>query len=119
MLVFLSVHLYPINVKTAGPIGPKFLWNLAWPQGRFMDNQIFKQFASIKIRFLKILKIQDIFLKIRDLFLFVFVLQENMFIIEIEDGREKPSRYIKWNDAQEKTRIVFVYFNALFTPEGT
>ena len=55
-----------------------------------MDNQIFKQFASIKIRFLKILKIQNIFLKIRDFFLFVFVLQENMFIIEIEDGCEAP-----------------------------
>ena len=24
----LSVRLYPINVKTAEPIGPKFLWNL-------------------------------------------------------------------------------------------
>ena len=37
------------------PIRPKFLWDLAWPQGMFLD---FQKFASKfdKIRFLKILK---------------------------------------------------------------
>ena len=40
--VCLFVCLYPINVKKAKPIGPKFLWDLAWPQGRFMNDQNFK-----------------------------------------------------------------------------
>ena len=36
----LSVHLYPINVKTAEPIGPTFCVEPhIWPKGRFMDAQ--------------------------------------------------------------------------------
>ena len=31
-LACLSVCFYPINVKTAEPIGPNFLWDLAWLQ---------------------------------------------------------------------------------------
>ena len=53
----LFVCLYPINVKTAKPIGPKFL--------RFMNDQNFKYLSSstlIFIKFLKILKIHEIFL---------------------------------------------------------
>ena len=38
----LSVCLYPINVKTAEPIGPKFVWDLKGPQGRFRNDQYFK-----------------------------------------------------------------------------
>ena len=44
--------------------------------------------ASIKILFLKILKIHDIFYKIFCLFLFYNVNKENMFTVEKEDGRE-------------------------------
>ena len=39
--VCLSVCLYPINAKTAEPIGPKFLWDITGPQGRFMNNKNF------------------------------------------------------------------------------
>ena len=52
-----------------------------------------KKIASYKIRFLKILKIHDIFHKIREffcLFLFYNVYIKNMFTIEIEDGSEAP-----------------------------
>jgi len=49
-----SVCLYQINVKTAKPIRPIFLLDLEWPQRRFMDDRIFKKFASTKIRFVKI-----------------------------------------------------------------
>ena len=55
-----------------------------------MDDQI-KKITSNKIRFLKILKIHAIFYiirKILGLFLFYNVHKDNMFTIEIEDGRE-------------------------------
>jgi len=43
----LSVGLYPINVKTAEPIGPKFLVGctdvITWPQGRFMNDKNLKK----------------------------------------------------------------------------
>ena len=33
-----SIYIYTLLVcLTAEPIGPKFLWDLTWPQGRFMD----------------------------------------------------------------------------------
>ena len=37
--VCLPVWLYPINVKTAEPIGPNFF---VGPQGRFMNDKNFK-----------------------------------------------------------------------------
>ena len=52
-----------------------------------------KKITSNKIRFLKILKIHVIFYiirKILGLFLFYNVHKDNMFTIEIEDGREAP-----------------------------
>ena len=58
--VCLSVRLYPINVKTAEPIGPNFLWDLMWPQGRFMDNRIFKNLPPSKF-FVKIREISVCF----------------------------------------------------------
>ena len=56
----LGVRLYPINVKTAEPIGPNFLWDLMWPQGRFMDNRIFKNLPPSKF-FVKIREISVCF----------------------------------------------------------
>ena len=39
-LACLSVCLYPINVKTAEPIMPKFfVGQYTWPQGRFTDDK--------------------------------------------------------------------------------
>ena len=47
----LPVCLYPINVKTAEPIWPRFCVNPHWPKGSFMENQNFKKIASVKISF--------------------------------------------------------------------
>ena len=89
---WVSVCLYPINVKTAEPIGPNFFVELAWPQGGFMNDQNFKYIClhqnSIFIKFLKILKIHEVFCENpRIIFvLFYDVHKENMFTNKIEDG---------------------------------
>ena len=61
-VVCLFVCLYPINVKTAEPIGPKFFVGHHVIPGKVYRWLNFQKFASIKIRFLKILKIHEIFL---------------------------------------------------------
>ena len=93
--VCLFVCLYPINVKTTEPIGLKFLWDLTEPQGRFMQikiSNICLHQNSIFIKFLKILKIHEIFCENpRIIFvLFYDVHKENMFTINLEDGHEAP-----------------------------
>ena len=50
LLVCLFVCLYPINVKTAEPIAPKFLWDFAKPQGSFVADLIFKKCTSNKMQ---------------------------------------------------------------------
>ena len=45
------VCLYPINVKTAGPIRPKLLVDLVCSQGRFINDQIFKNVLPSKFDF--------------------------------------------------------------------
>ena len=52
--------LYPINVKTAKPIGPIFLWDLAWLQGKVMDDQIFKNLPLTKFDFWKYLFMKNV-----------------------------------------------------------
>jgi len=49
---------------------------------------------SIFIKFFKILKIHEIFVKIRELFLFCFTMytKRTLFTINLEDGREAPSK---------------------------
>ena len=44
LLVYLSVRLYPINVKVAQPIGPKFVWDHKWPQNelQIFESEIFR-----------------------------------------------------------------------------
>jgi len=42
LLICLSVCLYPINVKRLNLSGQNFVWDLTWPQGRFMDDQNIK-----------------------------------------------------------------------------
>ena len=49
--VWVSACLYPINVKTAESIGPNFLLDLMGSQGRFMDDQIFKNLSVPKFDF--------------------------------------------------------------------
>ena len=41
-ILCLSVCVFPINVKTAAPIGPKFCVGPHMTQGRFMNDQNFK-----------------------------------------------------------------------------
>ena len=60
------------------------MWELAWPQGKFMDDRIFKNLLQTKLDF-ENSKIHDIFC----LFLFYNVYKENMFTIEIEDSAKK------------------------------
>jgi len=60
-----------------------------------MNDQNFKYFQnSIFIKFLKILKIHEIFCEnLRIIFvMFYDVLKENMFTVNLEDGREAPSK---------------------------
>jgi len=69
------VYLYPVTVKTAEPIGPKF--------------SKFQKFASNKIRFSLNFENPRIFLSHPRTFLFVSfsnVNKQKMFTIEIEDG---------------------------------
>ena len=60
-LACLSVCLYPINVKTAEPIGPKFFVGSRVTPGKVYGSSNFQKFASIKIRLLKILKIHEFY----------------------------------------------------------
>ena len=89
LFVCLSVCLYPINVRTAEPIGPKFC---VWPcnrmtQGRFMDAHNYKKVLI----FVKLKK------KSANFFCYAFILyKKNMLTeratikIEIEVGCKAP-----------------------------
>ena len=70
--ICLSVCLYPINVITAEPIGPKFFVGSRVTLGKVYGGSNFQKFASIKIRFLKILKITKSFFENPRNFLFLF-----------------------------------------------
>ena len=61
LFVCLSVCLYPINVKTAEPIGPKFFVGSRVTPGKVYGWSNLQKCASIKIRFLKFLKIHEFF----------------------------------------------------------
>ena len=95
-ILCLSVCLYPINVKTAVPIGPKFCVEPHVTPGNVYEWSKFKSYASIKIRFSlnfwKFWKSTKVFNEIRKLFFVLFynVHKKNMFTIKIEDGREAP-----------------------------
>ena len=47
MIAYLSVRLYPINLKTTEPIGPHFFWDLTGPKGRFMEGKTNRGFFII------------------------------------------------------------------------
>ena len=74
----LSVCLYPINVKTAEPIGPKFFVGHLGNPGKVYEWSKFQIFVSIKIRsslnFWKFWKSTKFFVKIHELFLFCFTM---------------------------------------------
>ena len=69
LFVCLLVCLYPINVKTAEPIGPNFFVGHHVTPGKVYGWSNYQKFASIKIRFLKILKINEIFFRLENLIL--------------------------------------------------
>ena len=91
-LACLSVCLYPINVKTAEPIGPKTFVGPHGAPGKVYEWSKFQIFVSIKIRsslnFWKFWKSTKFIVKIRDV-LFYDVHKENMFTINLEDGLAK------------------------------
>ena len=86
-LACLSVCLYPINVKTAEPIRPKFFVGHHVIPRKVYGWSNFQKFASIKIRFLKNLKIHEIF----------FENPRNFFLLFV--NKEKPCvfYFYKWN----------------------
>ena len=98
LFVCLSVCLYPINVKTAEPIGPKFFVGHLGTPGKVYKWSKFQILVSIKIRsplnFLIFWKSTKFFCKNpRIIFVLFFdVHKENMFTINLEDGREAPSK---------------------------
>ena len=65
-IYFACVCLYPINVKRLNRSGLKFVWDLTWPQERFMNDQNFKSLCLKVFCFCKILKMRELFV----LFLF-------------------------------------------------
>ena len=76
--VCLFVCLYPINVKTAEQIGPKFFVGHLGTPGKVYESSKFQIFLSIKIRswlnFWKFWKSTKFFVKIREIFLFCFTM---------------------------------------------
>ena len=84
----LGVCLYPVNVKTAEPIGPEFFVGLHIFPRKVYEKSKFQKLASSKIKFS--LNFHKIF-KIREhYFCFTTQHKENMYKNEIEDGRKAP-----------------------------
>ena len=78
VFVCLSDCLYPINVKTAEPIGPKFFVGHLGTPRKVYEKSKFQIFVSIKKRsslnFWKFWKSAKFFVKIHELFLFCFTM---------------------------------------------
>ena len=87
-----------MNAKTAEPIGPKFFVGHLGTPGKVYESSKFQIFVShqnsIVIKFLKILKIREIFCENPRIIFILFydVHKENMFKTNLEDGREAPSK---------------------------
>ena len=95
-LACLSVCLYPINVKTAEPIGPNFFCGTSRDHRESLWMIKIKQKCVLKVfnfvNKFKFLKIREFFLKIRKFFFF-FVLnvnKKNMFTIYKKIGAKRP-----------------------------
>ena len=110
LFVCLFVCLYPINVKTAEPIRPKFFVGHHMIPGKVYGWSNFQKFASIKIRFLKILKIHEFFFENpRNFFVcYLFTRRSPVYFIftnEIKYRREAP--WISSKDKILKCQISF------------
>ena len=101
LLVYLFVCLFVSNKKSKrlNRSGPNFLWDIYPREVLWMIkiSNICLHQNSIFIKFLKILKIHEIFCENpRIIFVLFFdVHKENMFTINLEDGREAPSKASK------------------------
>ena len=78
LLVYLSVCIQ-LTSKRLNRSGPHFLWHLAWPQGRFMDDQFFKNLPQSKFYFKFFSQFPIFFIKSAKIF--VFVNTENHHVI--------------------------------------
>ena len=98
--VCLFVCLYPITVKMAEPIGPKFFVGHHVIPGKVYGWSNFQKFASIKIRFLKILKIHEFFFENpRNFFCYLltrrtpaYFISNTIFTNEIKDPKSLERR---------------------------
>ena len=96
---FLFVCLYPINVKTAELIGLNFFVGSRVTPGKVYRWSNFQKFASIKIRFLKNLKIHKILFENPRNFLFLlFVNKENPCVFY----------FYKWNKRWARSALNFL-----------
>ena len=97
----LSVCLYPINVKTAEPIGPKS--DIQGLPGRFMNHQNFKYLSPSKFDrhqiFKNFEKSAKFFVKIRELFFFCFSMYTKRTCSELiqKMGTKRPLRLVIQN----------------------
>jgi len=84
-----------INVKTAEPIGPKIFCGTSRDPRKVYGWLYYQKIPVTKFYFWKFRKSTKFCYKIREtfvLFLFYNEYKENMFTIEIEDGREAPEK---------------------------
>ena len=91
LLVCMLVSLYPINVQTAKPIGPKFCVGLHLSPRKVYWLSKFQKLPPAKIRFPLNLKIPPkMFIKSANFVLGLFYneYKEKLFTIEIVDGCE-------------------------------
>ena len=107
------VFLYPINVKTAEPIGPTFLWDLAWPQGKFLDDRIFKNLPQTKFYFWKFWK-STIFFN-RRIFLMMFS-KRNCLQMKLKMGAKRPMpSKTKFNKRLKSSQFCWKYWIIIIT----
>ena len=68
------------NFKSAEPIEPNFVWDLAWPQGRFTDAQNYKNMYLKASDFCENLKMRKQIFKNPQTFFVIF------YIVQREDA---------------------------------
>ena len=86
--------LYPINVKTAEPMRPNFFVGPHLTTERGYGRLNFKKFASNKIRFLKILKINEIFFKNQRNVCFTMYTRRQCLQLKKKRGAKRPASLV-------------------------
>ena len=96
-ILCLSVCLYPINVKTAEPIRPKFSVGLDMSTGKFKTIYRWSKLKDLpptKFDLNKMLNIYEILFYKSQLLQCIY--REKMFTIKIKNGRLKSLVYYIW-----------------------